>query len=255
MRNLGNRTRGRVVNFVWDGWDAALIVSKGKKSQTILGKRKRWEISSTDERDTTMMTKVSQPDQNMEEDNESMEFHIAMYSPVIDGSKSEKYMIAKAVATLSLCCLFFLEGGATGFDGHQDSDFCPTSPDESAPYEPEKVAFVREQLIDAIIYGLSGLLHLKQMAFDYFQEAVSFLYYMVGLEHFVIAILRGKDGKASEEHSSLVLDYEAWDMRLLDSLRQSATKCGVESFEDRDIAAEFIPSNKRIGNMQRHCSP
>lgn len=101
MRNLGNQTRGRVVNFVWDGWDAALIVSKRKKAQTVLGKRKCWEISSTDERDTTMTTKVSQPDQNMEEDNESMEFHSAMYYPEIDGSKSEKYMIAKAVATLS----------------------------------------------------------------------------------------------------------------------------------------------------------
>lgn len=45
-----------------------------------------------------------------------------------------------------------------------DSDFCLTSPDESAPDEPEKVAFVRKRLMDAIVYGFNGLLHLKQMA-------------------------------------------------------------------------------------------
>lgn len=45
-----------------------------------------------------------------------------------------------------------------------DSDFCLTSPDESAPDEPKKVAFVQKRLMNAIVYGFNGLLHLKQMA-------------------------------------------------------------------------------------------
>ncbi|KAG5543196.1 hypothetical protein RHGRI_016070 [Rhododendron griersonianum] len=464
--------------------DAALIVSKREKASKLekaqTRKRKCFEVSSTEEshESDTIMTTVSQPDQNMKEVNESMEFHSAMYSPEIDGGN--KYMIAKAVATLSLSAMnavcffwkeellslrredfeykivresvlssvakfvlsifsvedleriynlneisndfwlftyyiflnffFFVQSKCDPFvavtkrrvevdkfstlrehdvcdviQQHEnrskytffefedvsesdvsiammeldnyvplqadreiqftlelarrksflvtdtlifeslmgikisDSDFCPTSPDESAPFDPQKVAFVREQLIDAIIFGrpctdelievikiadyergmrrqhFISMQHIlfglslsrvgdivRQGIFDNIElpsdlpmlgiyklssDAAKFLEMdppivsltktseddaKVGLEHFVFAILYGKqekDGKALEEHSSLVLDYEACDTQLLDSLRKSATNCGVESFEDWDIAGEFILPDERDGNI------